>query len=274
MNVIPMKPLKSVLFGFAFVLLTGNVFSQSEIVSNYFTAADGVRINYEVKGEGKPVVLLHGFMNTQENWKKAVLYNDLSTAGFKVITLDLRGNGKSDKPHQPEAYANDAEAKDVMQLISLLDISKYFVVGYSRGAIIASRLLVLDKRVSKTVIGGMGSDFTNPEWPRRIMFYRALNNENIPELRDMVKGVQDRGLDQQALACQQKEQPSTSPEEFKKVKTPVLVICGDQDSANGSADDLAKLIPNSILKKVPGEHANTSRTQPFADEVIAFLKSK
>lgn len=221
--------------------------AQTLAVSEYFISSDGIRINYEIKGEGKAVVLLHGFMNTQENWKKAALYNDLSSTGYKVITIDLRGNGKSDKPHQPASYANDAEAKDVMQLISLLNVSSYFVVGYSRGAIIASRLLILDKRVSKTVMGGMGADFTNPEWPRRIMFYRALNNEDVPELKDMVKRVQDVGLDQQALACQQKEQPSTSHEEFKKVKNPVLVICGDQDSANGSADDLAKLIPNSVL---------------------------
>jgi pimeloyl-ACP methyl ester carboxylesterase len=269
-----MKTFKLAVISLVLVHLTGNLFSQSEIVSNYFTTIDGIRINYEVKGEGKAVVLLHGFMNTQENWKKAALYNDLSTAGFKVITIDLRGNGKSDKPHQPAAYANDAEAKDVMQLIALLNISNYYVVGYSRGAIIASRLLILDKRVSKTVIGGMGSDFTNPEWPRRVMFYHALNNEDVPELKDMIKRVQDSGLDQQALACQQKEQPSTSPEELKKVKTPVLVICGDQDSANGSADELAKLIPKSILKKVLGEHNNTSRTQPFSDEVIAFLKSR
>ena len=189
-------------------------FSQTSIVSDFFTTPDGVRINYEVTGEatGKAVILLHGFMNTQENWKKAALYNDLATASFKVVTLDLRGNGKSDKPHDPKSYANDAEAKDVMQLASLLKLDSYFVLGYSRGAIIASRLLILDKRVSKTVIGGMGSDFTNPEWPRRIMFYRALNNEDVPELKDMVKGVQDRGFDQQALACQQKEQPSTSIE--------------------------------------------------------------
>jgi pimeloyl-ACP methyl ester carboxylesterase len=267
-----MKTLK--LLSLAFVLFAGNAYSQSKIVSDYFSAADGIRINYEVKGDGKAVVLLHGFMNTQENWKKAALYNDLSTEGFKVVTLDLRGNGKSDKPHDPKLYAHDAEAKDVMQLASLLKLDSYFVLGYSRGAIIASRLLMLDKRVSKTVIGGMGSDFTNPEWPRRIMFYRALSGEDVPELKDMVKRVQESGLDQQALACQQKEQPSTSPEEFKKVKTSVLVICGDADEANGSADELSKLIPNSVLKRVPGEHNNTSRTQPFSDEVIAFLKSK
>ena len=255
-----------------FLSFTG--YGQTAIVSDFFTATDGVRMSYEVTGNsnGKAVVLLHGFMNTQENWKKAALYNDLSTAGFKVITLDLRGNGKSDKPHDAKLYANDAEAKDVMQLVSLLKLDSYFVLGYSRGAIIASRLLILDQRVSKTIIGGMGSDFTNPEWPRRIMFYRALNNEDVPELKDMVKRVQDLGLDQQALACQQKEQPSTSPEEFKKVKTPVLVICGDADSANGSADELAKLIPGSVLKKVPGDHGGTSRTQKFSDEVIDFLK--
>ena len=257
---------------FLFVIIPAH--TQPQAVSNYFTTTDGIRINYEVNGTGKPVILIHGFMNTQENWKKAALYNDLTTAGFKVITIDLRGNGKSDKPHQPASYAHDAEAKDVMQLMSLLNVSNYFVVGYSRGAIIASRLLILDKRVTKTVIGGMGSDFTNPNWPRRIMFYRALNNEDVPELKDMIKRVQDSGLDQQALAYQQKEQPATSPEEFKSVRTPVLVICGDVDDANGSADALSTLIPKSILKKVPGDHNGTARTQKFSDEVISFLQKK
>ena len=268
-----MKTLRLALIGFILTHLTGNLFSQSEIISNYFTTTDGIRISYEVSGEGKAVILLHGFMNTQENWKKGALYHDLSTAGFKVITIDLRGNGKSDKPHQPSSYANDAEAKDVIQLISLLNIANYYVVGYSRGAIIASRLLVLDKRVSKTVMGGMGSDFTNPEWPRRIMFYRALNNEEVPELKDMIKRIKDSGLDQQALACQQKEQPTTSPAEFKKIRTPVLVICGDADSANGSADELSKLIPKSVLMKVPGDHNGTAITQEFSDKVLTFLKS-
>ncbi len=113
--------------------------------------------------------------------------------------MDLRGNGKSDKPNADEAYADDAEAKDIMGLAKLLVLKHYNVIGYSRGSIITARLLVLDKNVSKAVMGRMGADFTNPDWPRRIMFYRALSGDTVRELEAMVKHVKESGLDQQAL---------------------------------------------------------------------------
>ena len=136
--------------------------------------------------------------------------------------MDLRGNGKSDKPHISGAYENDAQAKDIMGIVTELGIKKYDVTGYSRGSIIATRLLVLDNRVHKTIHGGMGAEFTNPEWPRRIMFYRALMGDSVPELKAMIQNVQKSGLDQLALAYQQKEQPSTSKEALRKVKKNVL----------------------------------------------------
>lgn len=238
----------------------------------FFTAADGVKIHYEVKGNGKAVVLVHGFIVDGESWKRTALYNDLLAKGFKVITLDQRGNGKSDKPHTAEAYANDAEARDIMDLVSFLKIKSYDVVGYSRGSIITARLLVLDERVDHAVLGGIGDDFTNPEWPRRIMFYKALSGEPVKELEGVVKHVQDAGLDQQALALLQKEQPSTSREALAKVKKPVLVLCGDQDSDNGSAGKLAALIPKAIFHTVPGDHGGASSTKEFSSEVLTFFK--
>src|SRR5215213_3498122 len=131
----------------------------TKIVSGFFSSHDGTNIYYEVKGEGRPVVLIPGFMNTSETWKRTPLYNDLLDAGFKLILLDLRGNGKSDKPHTLSAYQNDAEAKDILGLMKMLKLKKYSIVGYSRGAIIASRVLVLNKKIKTAVIGGMGTAF-------------------------------------------------------------------------------------------------------------------
>lgn len=241
----------------------------------FFTSFDGVKIHYEVKGKGEAVILVHGFIVDGESWKQGSLNQDLVAKGYKVIALDMRGNGKSDKPHNEEAYQNDAEAKDIMKLATLLKLKKYKVVGYSRGAIIASRLLVLDKRVTHAVLGGMGDNFTNPEWPRRIRFYKALMDEPVPELEGMVKYVKSSpNLDQRALAMLQKEQPSTSKQELANVKKPVLVICGDRDEDNGSSEALSKLIPKSSYVRVPGDHNNASRTPEFSAAVIAFFKSK
>ncbi|CAN5395532.1 alpha/beta hydrolase [soil metagenome] len=240
--------------------------------SGYLSSFDGTKIYYEVRGKGKPVLLLHGFIVNGNSWKRAALYADLLNSGYKVIVPDMRGNGKSDKPHDSTAYDNDAEAKDMMQLMALLKINKYSVVGYSRGSIITARLLALDRHVQIAVMGGMGTDFTNPLWPRRIMFYRALMGDSIPELKAMVGYVQQQKLDQLALAYLQRSQPSTSKEVLGKITQPVLVICGSEDTDNGSAGELAKLLPNSVLATVPGDHNHASATAEFSKEVIQFLQ--
>ncbi|AXY73443.1 alpha/beta hydrolase [Paraflavitalea soli] len=253
------------------ILFTLLLVAQTD-TSGYYTSFDGAKIWYEVKGAGQPVLLVHGFIVNSSTWKKAALYSDLQKAGYKVITIDLRGNGLSDKPHEAASYANDAEAKDIMGLLTSLGINKYQVIGYSRGSIITARLLVLDKRIQKAVLGGMGTDFTNPEWPRRIMFYRALSGDSIPELKGVVEYVQKSGLDQKALALLQKEQPSTSKEALAKVQQPILVICGTEDSDNGSAAALAKLFPHATLAAVPGNHNNAASTPQFSEAILEFLK--
>jgi pimeloyl-ACP methyl ester carboxylesterase len=261
-------------YSLLFVLISFTCYSQAVPDTASFKSFDDTKIYYEVIGNGYPVILVHGFITNSESWKRTALYSDLAAAGYKVITVDLRGNGKSGKPHNPEAYQNDAESMDVMVLADKLGVTKYSVVGYSRGAIIASRLLMLDKRVNNVVLGGMGADFTNPDWPRRIMFYKALSGEPVPELEGLVKRVKDDpSLDQLALAYMQKGQPSTSRAEFSKVKKPVLVICGDKDEDNGSSKELAGLIPKSTYKRVPGVHNDTARSKEFSMEILEFFKS-
>ena len=246
--------------------------SKFPIDSGYFSSFDGTKIYYEVRGKGKPVLLVHGFIVNGDSWKSTALYSDLLNRGYKVITLDMRGNGKSDKPHDSAAYDNDAEAKDIMLLMKFLETDQYSVVGYSRGSIITARLLVFDKRIQAAVLGGMGAAFTNPLWPRRIEFYRALMGDSIPELKSMVNYVQQQGLDQRALAYLQRSQPSTSIEALSEITRPVLVISGSEDADNGSAKELAKLLPNSILGSCPGDHNHASATPEFSKEVISFLK--
>lgn len=240
--------------------------------AQYFTSFDGTRIHYTVKGSGIPILLVHGFIVDGNSWHQAPLYDSLLKNGFQVITLDLRGNGLSDHPHDSLAYLNDAEAKDIMGLISYLKLPAYRVVGYSRGAIIVARLLVLDARIKSAVMGGMGIAFTDPLWPRRLQFYRALSGNNVPELADMVKYVKKSGLDQRALALMQFGQPSTSPEELGKINKPVLVLGGDKDPDNDTGGSLAALMPVGMHGTVPGDHNSVVKSLPFADWVLHFLQ--
>jgi pimeloyl-ACP methyl ester carboxylesterase len=236
----------------------------------FFSSFDKVRIHYEVNGAGKPVLLIHGFTGKGGDWKQKPLYDSLVASGFKVITADLRGNGLSDKPHQAEAYANDAEAKDLIGLLKWLGIKKYDAVGYSRGSIILARMMVLDKNLTKAVIGGMGIDFTNPLWPRRIAIYEALmfDSAGFDGLKQRIASM---GMDRLALALQQKEQPSTSKEALSKLKQRTLIICGDKDEDNTKAQQLQQLISRSQSVSVPGDHNSAWGTKEFAGETIMFL---
>ncbi|HEY5823326.1 MAG TPA: alpha/beta hydrolase, partial [Cyclobacteriaceae bacterium] len=110
------------LFVFAFSVQI--IFAQQN-TDQFFTSFDGTKLYYNVKGEGEPVVLVHGFISTSESWTRSPLHQDLINGGFKVIILDQRGNGKSDKPHELKFYENDAEAKDIMGLMKSLGIKKY-----------------------------------------------------------------------------------------------------------------------------------------------------
>jgi pimeloyl-ACP methyl ester carboxylesterase len=246
---------------------------KNPIDSGYISSFDGQKIYYESRGSGKAVLLVHGFIVDGASWKRTASYTDLLKSGYKVIVPDLRGNGRSDKSHDSTAYENDAEAKDLMLLMDHLKVQQYVVLGYSRGSIITARLLALDTRVHAAVLGGMGDDFTNPQWPRRISFFRALMGENVPELKGAVDYIQGQGLDQLALAYLQRAQPSTSKEILHNIQQPILVICGDKDSDNGSASALSKLFIHSSLATVPGDHGHASGTREFSNETIAFLKA-
>ncbi|WP_428328846.1 alpha/beta fold hydrolase [Mucilaginibacter sp.] len=263
----------ALLFTCILLLFVSHLFAQPVNEGSYYTSFDGTRIYYEVKGEGYPVILIHGFSGTGQGWKSCAVYADLLQAGYKVILIDQRGNGHSDKPHNEAAYANDAEAKDIMGLMSSLHVKNYDAVGYSRGSIITSRLLVLDKRVNKAVMGGMGDAYTNPDWPRRIHAYKALMGDTtLHDVDDMVKYIRSQHFDELSLAYQQKYQPSTSVKELAKVRKPVLIIRGTEDKENGSETGLNKLIPNSALSYVPGNHNTAIRNAEFSAAVTGFLK--
>jgi pimeloyl-ACP methyl ester carboxylesterase len=93
---------------------------------------DGVGIHYEVTGEGRPVVLLHGFPDTGRLWRNQV--PALAEAGFKVIVPDLRGYGQSDKPESVEAYALPYLAGDVLAVMADAGEPRAHVVGHDWGA--------------------------------------------------------------------------------------------------------------------------------------------
>lgn len=240
-----------------------------------FTAADGTKIHYDTQGSGPAVVLIHGFIVNGESWKRAAVNQMLVDSGYSVVTLDLRGNGRSDRPHEAKAYQNDVEANDVMALMKHLGHRQYDVVGYSRGSIITAKMLAIAPKgtIRRAVLGGMGTGFTDPKWYRRWNFYEALDKPGShPDLLPAVNYAIKSGADTAALKRMQQFQPVTSMAELKRVNQPVLVISGDKDEDNGKASELAAAFPHATLATVPGDHGSTMGTAAFAQRVTAFLK--
>ncbi len=119
----------------------------------------GVGIEYEVTGEGRPVVLLHGFPDSGRLWRNQV--PALAEAGFKVIVPDLRGYGRSDKPSEVAAYRMDLLVGDVLAVIGAVGAERAHVVGHDWGAGVAwATALMAADRVDHLVAMSVGHPAT------------------------------------------------------------------------------------------------------------------
>ena len=116
-------------------------------------------IEYEVTGEGRPVILLHGFPDSGRLWRNQVPV--LAAAGFRVIVPDLRGYGRSDKPGAAGSYSLPALAGDVMAVLSDAGAERAHVVGHDWGAALGWVLASLvPDRVDHLVLLSVGHPST------------------------------------------------------------------------------------------------------------------
>lgn len=119
------------------LLVVAPVFArQAAAPADQFFDSNGVSIRYVERGTGPAVVLMHGYTGTLDrhfiaNGVFANLAQD-----HRAIAFDLRGHGKSGKPHDPGAYG-EVMAGDVVRLLDHLKINRAHVIGYSLGALIA-----------------------------------------------------------------------------------------------------------------------------------------
>src|SRR5689334_12222997 len=117
---------------------------------------DGVGIEYEVHGPGRPVLLLHGFPDTGRLWRHQV--PALADAGFRVLVPDLRGYGRSDKPDAVDDYNMMFLAGDALGVLDAEGVTKAHVVGHDWGAALAWGLASLaPDRVERLVALSVGN---------------------------------------------------------------------------------------------------------------------
>ena len=238
---------------------------------------DGIRLHYEIHGpeDAAPVVLVHGFASDYKlNWVGTRWQETLTTAGHRIIGLDCRGHGSSDKPHDPAAYSLDIMAADVRRLLDHLDIESADYLGYSMGARIGVQAMIeYPKRLRKVVLGGIGwgGAFHAAEDIAKAFRDEPTNSPVAKTFLDFAKGRPSNDLEALA-ACILGPQPEPEASEFASIKNPVLVVVGDQDDIVAEVDRLVETIPTAKLVSIAGRnHMSAVPAKEFKQAVLDFL---
>ncbi len=120
-----------------------------------YASNHGVRIHYEVEGNGPPLVLQHGLFTSLRDWYDCGYVEGLKN-DYRLILVDARGHGSSDKPHNVEAYTSKPRVGDILAVLDELTLSQAHYFGYSMGGWIGFALAKhAPERHHSLIIGGM-----------------------------------------------------------------------------------------------------------------------
>jgi pimeloyl-ACP methyl ester carboxylesterase len=239
-------------------------------------APDGVGLAVHDLGEGRPVVLLHGFISSaRANWFAPRLAQALAAAGHRVIAPDARGHGQSDAPTDPAAWPADVMVDDLLAVVDQLGLIDFDLAGYSMGARTAMRGCARGLRPRRLVTGGMGAEGIMFAGPRAELFEDAIRHG--ARARDPAMGraidrlMADQGLEREAMLGVLASFHPTTEAEIRAVDIPALVLLGEDDHDNGSAETLADWLPQGQSLRTPGDHGGAVSTPQFRDALTAFL---
>ncbi|EWM19349.1 alpha/beta fold hydrolase [Kutzneria sp. 744] len=237
---------------------------------------DRTRIAYQELGEGRPVVLLHGFMGLGSQWITSGHADLLASHGFRVILPDLRGHGASDRPHHPDLYPPDALADDILALVAELGLDDYDLGGYSLGGRVTLRMLVRGARPRRAVIAGQGLDALDGTTSRTGSLRRNLTaivqlEELDPGAQQLASWLTQLDADPYALLHVLDTHVATPRSAVGQIDVPTMVVVGDGDDSHSSAVDLAAALPSSHYVRVPGDHWTTFTGPDFGAVVLEWL---
>lgn len=236
------------------------------------------------------VVLHHGFAaDTQLNWVSPGVVGALVTAGRSVVSIDARGHGHSDKPHDPARYGELRMAHDLIGLLDHLGVGagaagneQVDLVGYSMGAIVSLATATLDRRIRRLVVGGIGGAVVRADLAAARGFdptalavaLRAPDDAAVtnPMAKAFRRFAEFTGADRLALAAQA-ERARREPIDVTAVTARSMVIVGDRDELAGHPEALADGL-RAELRIVTGDHLGAVAAPDFAPAVVAFLAGR
>ena len=249
--------------------------------------SDGIRIAYidvpaESADRGEPILLIHGFASSHRiNWVNPRWVETLTGGGRRVIALDNRGHGRSEKLYDPAAYASATMARDVANLIDHLGLGRVDVMGYSMGARIASFLaLARPEIVRSLVLGGLGSHLVDgvglPTSIAEAMEAGSLDDLVDPMQRMFRAFAEQTGSDRAALAaCIRGSRQTLSEAQVDSIRCPALVAVGSRDTVAGDPHRLAAMFPKGEAVDIPGRDHNLAvGDKVYKAETLAFLERR
>lgn len=255
-----------------------------------FFDSNGVKIHYVTEGRGEPVLLIHGFTSdVQGQWVAPGIFPALAK-DYRVIALDNRGHGKSDKPHDPRQYGTEM-VEDAVRLLDHLKIDRAHVVGYSMGGSITLQVVARSpERVRTATLGGMGL----PEPGREKLLVAladslekgkglgplilALTPKDRPrpsaEQMQLINTVLLSRNDPKALAAVlrgslEDKNMALSAQQIEGIKVPLLALIGADDPLKSGVDALKKRLPDVKVVVIDKADHMTAFTR---DEFVTALK--
>ena len=248
----------------------------SEAALHFWTASDGVELAYHELGQGRPVILLHGlFSDANMNWIKFGHAQRIADRGFRVIMPDLRAHGQSAKPHGEQYYPKGILARDLREVIARLELAEFDLGGFSLGARTTVEGVGEGLRPRRAILGGAGLEGLR-NWKRRKTFFLdAIAMFDKVQRGDphwlSIQFMKSQGVDRVAAAQLLESFEDAFIEWLHAFTMPTLVVCGDQDDDNGSAEELANVLPNALFEEVPGTHMSSVTKPEFGEAIADFL---
>lgn len=251
---------------------------------------EGCNLHYEEYGHGAPLVLVHGLGSSTRDWEKQI---PVLSARYRLIVLDVRGHGRSDKPR--ERYSIGGFSADLGALIDHLDLGAVHLVGWSMGGMICFQLAVNEPaRVKSVCIVNSAPEVKvrTPDdcwqWFKRWSLMRLLSLETIgkalgaklfpkPEQAELRLEMARRWAtnDKRAyLASFDAIVGWGVQERLAQVACPTLIICADHDYTPVALKEAyAKLLPDARLAVITDSRHATPLDQPerFNQTLLEFL---
>jgi pimeloyl-ACP methyl ester carboxylesterase len=231
---------------------------------------------------GEPILLIHGFAsNHAVNWFFPQWVKTLTEDGRRVIALDNRGHGRSEKFYDPSDYSMPKMAEDARALLDYLEIPAADVMGYSMGARITAFLAKAHpERTRSAILGGLGHHLIDGAG----LPLGIADAMEAPSLADLVNPTQRMfrsfadatKSDLTALAaCIRGARQLISEAEAGQITVPVLVATGTEDDVAGDPHRLAALFPAAQALAILGRDHNRAVGDPiYKNGVLNFLAER